>query len=150
MSKEETQTENKKTVLLDTETAKIINEQAEKEGISPEETLSKIVRAYLDKLKAEDKKCKANKVLKSSPDFITIPVDLYEPYVDFLQQYLNFFGSKQKLEDLCRQMIYDQANYLHDKLQDFVGEQGSFLDSTDFYWKYSVVGKDTSEKEEAE
>jgi hypothetical protein len=47
----ENQTENKKTVLLDTKTAIIVYDIAEKEGISPEEALSRIVRTYLDKLK---------------------------------------------------------------------------------------------------
>ena len=53
MQKNENKTEIK-TIELDTETAKIVNDKAKKEEITPQEALSRIIRKRLDELKGQE------------------------------------------------------------------------------------------------
>ena len=61
-------TENKKDVLLDPETANIVNEKATKEGITREEAIKRIIRAKLDELKTQELLKEVAKEKGKTPD----------------------------------------------------------------------------------
>ena len=71
---------------------------------------------------------------------ITLEIDVYQPYVDFLKDYLNFFGSTQTVEFLCMKMIYEETNKLYNELMNHISKQkGSLLDSSEFWKKYPYL-----------
>ncbi len=83
-------------------------------------------------------------------EMITVNVQLFSPFTKFLEEYLRFFGSKKTLEDLCRDIIYEQTGYLYNELQDFAATDGHFLASADWYWKHPHLSGKNRKKEETE
>lgn len=69
-----------------------------------------------------------------SDSMVEVHVKLYEPFYNFMKEYLAFFGSKQTVEDLCRKMIYDSVSCLHQELREFASadykhiEEGAWFD----------------------
>jgi hypothetical protein len=82
-------------------------------------------------------------------EMITVKVELFQPYVEFMKGYLAFFGSKKSLEDLCREIIYEQTEYLCNELYEFA-DKSHFLETKDWYWKHPYLNGATTEDEETE
>jgi hypothetical protein len=75
---------------------------------------------------------KAKAMAKSmGEEMITVNMELFSPFVDFLKDFLRYFGSKKTLEDLCREMIYEQVGYLYNELHDFA-DKSHFLETKDW------------------
>lgn len=51
---------------------------------------------------------------------IPVSTEIAEPFHNFLKDYLAFFGSNMTVDDLCRQMIYEESRRLHSALTEFV------------------------------
>lgn len=83
-------------------------------------------------------------------EMVTVQVDVCSPFVDFMKDYLAFFGSRKTLEDLCRKMIYDDVENLFNELHSWIGTAVSHLETTDFFSKYSFLGCVSDSKEELE
>ena len=78
--------------------------------------------------------------LQSLTKCITLEIVVYQPYVDFLKDYLKFFGSTQTVEFLCMKMIYEETSKLYNELMNHISKQeGSFLDSLEFLKKYPYL-----------
>jgi hypothetical protein len=86
----------------------------------------------------------------TSGELITVNVKLSQPFVDFMKEYLRYFGSKETLEDLCREIIYDKIGQLYDDLHAFAGTRGHLLETKNWYWKNSRVSLVSIEAEETE
>jgi hypothetical protein len=83
------------------------------------------------------------KDFKDNLDFVTLKIELARPFVDFIEDYRKFFGSKYTTEQICMQMIYDQVKYLYNELDVFLTKMQSgprFVDSSDFFKKYQYIG----------
>jgi hypothetical protein len=82
-------------------------------------------------------------------ELIELKIELFSPYVDFMKEYLAFFGAKKSLEDLCREIIYEQVGYLYNELHDFA-DKSHFLDSQAWYAKHPYVACTSVPEEETE
>lgn len=108
----ETNQENKKTqVLSDPETIKIINEKAEREGITPNQALDKIVRIYLAELKEkeQDNTYEENGTINEK-----VTIDLPKQIVDFYRWQAYLKG----IPDLPESLIaFDVADHLDEEIE---------------------------------
>lgn len=57
-------------------------------------------------------------------DMVPVNTSIDKDTLRFLKEYLAFFGSDMSIEDLARQMIYEEAQYLHGALKEFLSEPG--------------------------
>jgi hypothetical protein len=74
------------------------------------------------------------------PSFVTLQIELANPFVDFIEDYRKYFGSQYTKEFICMQMIYSQVKRLFNELDSFTRKKGSFLDKGDFFAKYFYLG----------
>lgn len=79
-----------------------------------------------------------------------VKVELSKPFVDFMKDYLAFFGSEQSLEDLCREMIYDDVKNLYNELHSWIKSAVSHIETVEFYKKYGFIGCVADSEEEPE
>jgi len=63
----------------------------------------------------------AEKTLEDN--MVEVHVTLYEPFYNFLKEYLAFFGSKQTIENLCRGIVYQEVKYLYEKFEGFIKDE---------------------------
>lgn len=54
---------------------------------------------------------------------ITVNVELFEPYVKFAKEYMQFFNVQDSFEVFCMRLIYDELNRLHNDLTEFVRDK---------------------------
>ncbi len=71
--------------------------------------------------------------------FAEVKTTLYQPFYDFLKDYMQFFSIPGPVEDYCRQLIYNQCRYLHSKLEDFVNDSTNMANKKAWFEKYSSV-----------
>jgi len=81
-------------------------------------------------------------------EMIDLRISLFSPYVEFLKDYLRFFGSKDQLEILCMKIIYQKAGDLHRELTQFAENKVHLLDDAEWYWKHSHVAMTDDQLEE--
>jgi hypothetical protein len=70
---------------------------------------------------------------------IPVQVELFEPFVKFGKEYLQFFGSKDTLETFCMKLIYHEVNRLHSDLRKYVEDnekKGHILTGLEWYEKH--------------
>jgi hypothetical protein len=72
-------------------------------------------------------------------EIIEVKVQLFSPFVDFLKEYLAFFGNEKSIENFCREMIYEQLGFLHNELTKFADQRNHLLDSDKWYWRFGHV-----------
>jgi len=79
---------------------------------------------------------------KKEPDLsmVTLKIELAKPFVDFIEQYSQYFGSSHTTEQICMLMIYGQVKRLFNELDGFARQKSSFLDKGDFFKKYFYLG----------
>ena len=82
-------------------------------------------------------------------ELVEVKLVLFSPFVDFLKEYLRFFGAKKTLEDLGREMVYEQAEYLYNELDAFANSS-HFIDRKDWYWRFSHMAVVSPKDEDAE
>lgn len=133
-------------IQLDKETVEL----AKKHGIDINEAMA----AFLADLKkkpfermTEEEHKKAFRSL-SDGEMVTVQVQMFSPFVDFMKDYLAFFGSKKSLEDLCREMIYDDVKNLYNELHGWLETAVSHIETVDFFGKYSFLGCVSDSEEE--
>lgn len=78
-------------------------------------------------------------------EMIAVTVTLYKPFYDFLKAYLDFFGSKQSMEDICRSIIYTDIQALYEGLQ-----SQPFVDESDWFSKWPHIALTAFEDPEEE
>jgi hypothetical protein len=83
-------------------------------------------------------------------EVIELKVPLFSPYVEFLKDYLTFFGSKDQLETLCMKIIYQKAGDLHRELTQFAENKVHLLEGSEWYWKHSHVADTNGQLEDAD
>jgi len=91
----------------------------------------------------------AKKTLKHN--MVDVHVQLYEPFHNFLKEYLAFFGSKEPIEDVCRNMIYECIKFLHKHLDEFASDDFRYIEKGAFFNKWPHLGCvafDEQDKEE--
>ena len=71
---------------------------------------------------------------KEKLEMVNVNVTLYKPFYEFIKAYLAFFGSKQSLEDVCREMIYQDIEALYNQLKGF-----PHIDDQDWFHKWGSV-----------
>lgn len=68
---------------------------------------------------------------------IPVTVELFDPYVKFAKEYMEFFNVKDSFEVFLMRLIYDELERLHRNLTTFVEDkdQEAFIDSQCWYDK---------------
>ena len=82
-------------------------------------------------------------------EMVTVQVQLFKPFHDFIKAYAEFFGSKHTIEDVCRQMIYESANMLYNQLDEFQHAGFKYIEKNAWMnkWPHLAI---TSTQDEAE
>lgn len=86
----------------------------------------------------------------SGGEIVDVTASLFSPFVDFVKDYMAFFGIKDSLEDYLRSMIYKEVRFLHNELTAFADEKKHLIDTTDWYWKHGYVSTAAFEGPEEE
>jgi len=88
----------------------------------------------------------AEKTLENS--IVEVHVKLYEPFYNFLKEYLAFFGSKRPIEDVLRDMIYTEVKCLYAELGGFIKgehvEDGAWFNK----WPHIAIASSPDDEEE--
>jgi len=90
----------------------------------------------------------SEKTLENS--IVEVHVKLYEPFYNFLKEYLAFFGSKEKIEDVCRQMVYNAIMLLHSNLRDFAYADFRYIEKGAWFGKWPHLGCVSFDSEDEE
>jgi hypothetical protein len=143
MSKIET-TKNQAT--LDEDTVEL----AKKHGIDINEPmiafLEDLKKKPLERMTEGERKEAIAKL--SGGEMVIVHVDMFSPFVDFMKDYLAYFGSQKTLEDLCREMIYDDVKNLYNELHGWLEGTVSHVEAVDFFRKYGFLGCVSGSEEE--
>lgn len=78
-------------------------------------------------------------------EMIELKVTVFKPYVEFIKEYLAFFGSKKTIEDVCRQMICDDVKSLYRELK---GAGDDYIEEGAWFNKHSFIACVSSPNEE--
>jgi len=85
-------------------------------------------------------------------NLITVNVELFEPYVKFAKEYMQFFGIEEKFEIFCMRLIYNELERLHRDLTGFVDSKDPhFIAGKDWYAKHphlACTGTQPDDEEE--
>lgn len=92
----------------------------------------------------------SKKDFKTNLQLVTLEIELAKPFVDFIEDYRQYFGSNLTIELICMRMIYDQTKRLFNELDVFARQKDRFLDKSDFFKKYSYLGLVSWEEPEDE
>lgn len=127
-------------------TQKALKWYCDETGEDPKEVLVKAIKQFLELRKI----AKANKELKEvlGNNMLTVQVMLYGPFVDFIREYLRFFGDKQTLDTFCTLAVYEKCNSLHNDLTEFVNKKTHGLDAHAWYEKHSHLAITSSQPED--
>lgn len=63
------------------------------------------------------------------PNVVEVRISLFKPFYDFLKEYVQFFGSKRSIEDLCRIMIYEDVENLYRTLGKWLESEVSHIET---------------------
>jgi hypothetical protein len=137
--------------------ATIVTLEATKAQVKEAKTVEEAIR-FIDELlliaktteHVEKEHKKTFAALSGGNEMVTVQMDMFSPFVDFMKDYLAFFGSKKTPEDLCREMIYDDVKNLYGELHGWLESALSHVETTDFFSKYSFLGCVSDSKEEQE
>ena len=80
---------------------------------------------------------KAETEEKPKHPMVEVRVSLYKPFYDFLTEYLQFFGSTQTIEDVCRDMIYFELESIYRKLDEFASKEVNHVDKEGWFDRFS-------------
>ena len=81
---------------------------------------------------------------------VQVNVLLYAPFVDFIRDYLAYFGSKDTLETFCMKAVYDKCGLLEYDLTEFVKNQAHNLNAEGWFWKHGHVAITSDQPEDDE
>jgi hypothetical protein len=76
---------------------------------------------------------------------IPVSTEIAEPFHNFLKDYLAFFGSNMTIDDLCRQMIYEESRRLHSALTEFVKDDSHYVGERPWFKKHQDVALTTGD-----
>ena len=70
-------------------------------------------------------------------EMIPVTIELFDPYVKFAKEYMQFFNVKDSLPIFLMRLIYDGLENLHRNLTEYVDSEAAkhFVDGTDWYNK---------------
>jgi len=93
-----------------------------------------------------NEQAKVEKVLEH--EMVTVQVQLFKPFHDFIKAYAEFFGSKHSVEDVCRQMIYESANMLYNQLDEFQHAGFKYIEKNAWMNKWPHISITATQPEE--
>ena len=70
---------------------------------------------------------------------VKVELSLYKPFVNFLKDYLEFFGDNKTVEDLCRKMVYSEICRLYRELDEFSQKESSFVSKSALFNKHAHI-----------
>ncbi|MCW4018344.1 MAG: hypothetical protein NWF00_06660 [Candidatus Bathyarchaeota archaeon] len=86
----------------------------------------------------------------TEPRMITVTLEVFEPFHDFLKKYLAFFGSKMTLEELIQQMVYEESRRLYSALTEFTNDNNHYVGKHSWFTKHPEVAQTIRDCEETE
>ncbi len=68
-------------------------------------------------------------------ELVQLRITVMSPFVDFIKEYMRFFGCKDTLETFCMSAIYDRVQSLNGDLEKFAGTHG--LNASDWLQRFN-------------
>jgi hypothetical protein len=68
-----------------------------------------------------------------------VRVQVFSPFIDFIKQYLAFFGDKSSLEDFCQVAVYDKVRTVHGSLTALARSRKNAVNSAWWFEKWPVM-----------
>jgi hypothetical protein len=81
-------------------------------------------------------------------EMIQLKITVFSPFLNFIREYLSFFGDKQTLETFAMKAVYDKCNILHSDLTQFAENKMHLLDPDAWYEKHSHLAITSTQPEE--
>ncbi len=81
-------------------------------------------------------------------EMVQLKITVFSPFLNFIREYLQFFGDKQTLETFCMQAVYDKCNILHSDLTQFAKNKIHLLDPDAWYEKHSHLAITSTQPED--
>jgi len=86
-------------------------------------------------------------------NMVKVQVELYEPFYNFMKEYLAFFGDPKTVENLCRTMIYESVKFLQQELEAFASQRQNLIEKGSWFnkWPHLAIVSipDTEDEEES-
>jgi len=79
---------------------------------------------------------------------VQLRIPIFSPFLNFIREYLSFFGDKQTLETFCMKAVYDKCNILHSDLTQFAENKVHLLDPDAWYEKHSHLAITSTQPED--
>ena len=117
---------------------------------SVDEFVMEAIRIQLREQKVKEKKATPEAKKDLDLQLVPLKIELAKPFVDFLEQYRQYFGCKSTIETICMSMIYSQVKRLFNQLDSFTRAKNSFLDKSDYFTKNFYIGSVSWEEPEDE
>jgi len=70
---------------------------------------------------------------------VEVRVSLYQPFHDFMKEYIAFFGIKQTIEQFCMGLIYNRLNYLYRELRNFVSNRDNHIEPQAWFERFPHI-----------
>jgi hypothetical protein len=137
------------TVELDKPVYQKLEETAKNKGCTPAYLLTDIILQQTRTTEQDKDKEAQEKFAKAmGGNLITVNVQLFEPYVKFAKDYMDFFGVKYSLEIFIMKLAYAQLEQLHRDLTEFIHSKDHprFVEGSDWWSKNPHLGI-TSDRE---
>ena len=71
---------------------------------------------------------------------VPLKIELAKPFINFIEEYLKFFGSHYTIEDFCRIIICNETKILFNDLDNFASTPERLIDKSDFFKKWPYLG----------
>lgn len=116
-------------------TQKLLKSYCDETGGNPKEVLNEAVQKFLDRQK-KDRQFEELTESLGNP-MLTVQVNLFSPFANFIEKYRQFFGSPKSIEDFCREAVYEKCNTLYSDLTQFADNKTHLLDPHAWYEKHN-------------
>lgn len=83
--------------------------------------------------------------MENKKEMLKFEIELYSPFVEYLKDYLAYFGSNKTVETLFMEMIYDKTKELY-RMQ----QQQPYIDVKAFFEKYNYLASLANTPDEPE
>jgi hypothetical protein len=81
-------------------------------------------------------------------EMVQLKITVFSPFVNFIKEYLRFFGDEQTLETFCMEAVYHKCNILYSDLTKFAENKIHLLDPDAWYEKHSHLAITSTQPED--
>ena len=75
-----------------------------------------------------------------APKMVKVQIELYEPFYNFIKEYLAYFGSDKTIEVFSMQAVYDKIKMIYTNLEEFACEEHRQIEPKEWFNKWPAIG----------